>query len=410
MRCRNCKQPLAQNFVDLGHSPPSNAYLRAHELLKPEKWYPLRLLICEGCYLVQTEDFVNFDEMFSADYAYFSSFSSSWLAHCEAFTDEICQFLKLDKTSFVVEAASNDGYLLKNFKKRGIKCLGIEPTKSTAEASIKNNIETIQNFFTKDLAHKILSLHGAADLMIGNNVLAHVPDLDDFLGAYKILLKPEGVISFEFPHLLQLLKEVQFDTIYHEHFSYFSLNTVIDVLSRRGLYLFDVEELPTHGGSLRIFVTHAGNSQIQQGKNVARILEKEKTAGLMSLNVYSEFSDKVFKIKDDLLYFLIQQKRLGKRVCAYGAAAKGNTFFNLAGIRPDLVEFVADRNHDKQDKFLPGSRIPILDEQHLREMKPDYVLILPWNLAKEIGPQLSYVRKWGGKLVTAIPNIKFLEV
>lgn len=409
MRCRNCKQSLAQTFVDLGHSPPSNAYLRANELLKPEKWYPLRLLICESCYLVQTEDFVNFDEMFSDDYAYFSSYSSSWLAHCEAFTDEICQFLELDKNSFVVEAASNDGYLLKNFQKRRIKCLGIEPTNSTAEASIKNGIETIQDFFTVELAHKILPQYGKADLMIGNNVLAHVPDLDDFLGAYKILLKPEGVISFEFPHLLQLLGQTQFDTIYHEHFSYFSLHTVIDVLSRRGLYLFDVKELPTHGGSLRIFVTHSENRHIQVSKSVTLQLEKEKAANLMSLNIYNEFAEKVFKIKDDLLLFLIQQKRLGKRVCAYGAAAKGNTFFNLAGIRPDLVEFVVDRNHDKQNKFLPGSRIPILAERHLKEKKPDFVLILPWNLAEEIGPQLSYVHTWGGMLVTAIPKIKFLE-
>jgi predicted TPR repeat methyltransferase len=409
MRCRQCDKKLTLSLVDLGTAPPSNAYLTKDSLDHPELWFPLRVLVCDSCWLVQTEDFARADELFDADYAYFSGFSSSWLVHSERYVDAMVERFELCEDSHVVEVAANDGYLLQYVKIRGIPCTGVEPTASTATAARKKGIPIIEDFFGVELAHRMKSESLSADLMTANNVLAHVPDINDFVAGFTKLLKPEGVATFEFPHLLKMIEQSQFDTIYHEHFSYLSLTAVSSIFEANGLNIFDVEELPTHGGSLRVFAQRSDQRSHILKSSVVTILDREVAAGLTSVDGYSGFQDRADRIKDELLEFLIKTKREGKRVAAYGAAAKGNTLINYAGIGPDLIEFVVDRNPAKSGKYMPGSRLPIVSENKLLEFKPDYVLILPWNLEAELRSQLSYISDWGGVLVVAVPKFKICK-
>ena len=406
MKCRHCQTPLATSFIDLGSAPPSNAYLGKDDLKKPEKWYPLHILVCEHCWLVQTEDYADADELFSEDYAYFSSFSKSWLAHAENFVEKMQARFGLTNASHIVEIASNDGYLLQYVQERGIPCLGIEPTKSTAAASREKGIDTLEEFFGVELAERLAAEGKQADLTAANNVLAHVPDINDFVRGFSLLLKPSGVASFEFPHLMQLVTHGQFDTIYHEHYSYLSLTAVSHIFAANGLTVFDVEELPTHGGSLRVYACRADTEAHKVQDSVSALLAREKAAGMQTAAYYAGFQDKADKIKNDFLEFLLFAKREGKTVAGYGAAAKGNTLLNYAGIRPDLLPFVVDMNPAKQNKFLPGSRIPILPPAAIEERKPDYVIILPWNLRTEIAEQLAYIRSWDGQFVTAVPELE----
>ncbi|MBL1147468.1 MAG: methyltransferase domain-containing protein [Pseudomonadota bacterium] len=406
MKCRHCQTPLATSFIDLGSAPPSNAYLGKDDLKKPEKWYPLHILVCEHCWLVQTEDYADADELFSEDYAYFSSFSKSWLAHAENFVEKMQARFGLTDASHIVEIASNDGYLLQYVQERGIPCLGIEPTKSTAAASREKGIDTLEEFFGVALAERLAAEGKQADLTAANNVLAHVPDINDFVRGFSLLLKPSGVASFEFPHLMQLVTHGQFDTIYHEHYSYLSLTAVSHIFAANGLTVFDVEELPTHGGSLRVYACRADTEAHKVQDSVSALLAREKAAGMQTAAYYAGFQDKADKIKNDFLEFLLFAKREGKTVAGYGAAAKGNTLLNYAGIRPDLLPFVVDMNPAKQGKFLPGSRIPILPPAAIEERKPDFVIILPWNLRTEIAEQLAYIRSWDGQFVTAVPELE----
>ena len=374
----------------------------------PEKYFPLRVLVCTQCWLVQTEDFADAGELFSADYAYFSSFSTTWLKHAEKYVADMAQRFALDADSHIVEVAANDGYLLQFAKARGIPCLGIEPTTSTADAARAKGIEIVEEFFGVKLARKLVAEGRQADLTAANNVLAHVPDINDFVGGFATLLKHAGVATFEFPHLLRLVTENQFDTIYHEHYSYLSLTAVKRIFEQNGLNVFDVEELPTHGGSLRVYAQRKDTGARQPSTNVAKLLEQEAAAGMDTAAFYAGFQAKANKVKNDLLVFLIEAQRAGKSVAGYGAAAKGNTLLNYAGVRPDLISFVVDRNPAKQDKFLPGCRIPIVSEAHLKQARPDYVVILPWNLRAEVIEQLAYVREWGGQFVTAVPALKVI--
>lgn len=405
MKCRHCDSQLDLSLVDLGSAPPSNAYLTEQALHAPEKWFPLRVLVCRGCWLAQTEDFSQAEELFSADYAYFSGFSTSWLAHCERFVGDMVQRFHLGASSHVIEAAANDGYLLQFVKARDIPCTGIEPTASTAAAARSKGIPIIEDFFGTRLARK-LGKDMQADLTVANNVLAHVPDINDFVEGFSILLKPHGVSTFEFPHLLKLVVENQFDTIYHEHFSYLSLTTVNQVFSHNGLTIFDVEELQTHGGSLRVFAQKHDTGRNPRTSRLDELLEKEREAGMCGADFYHGFQGRIERVKNDLLAFLLTAKREGKTVAAYGAAAKGNTLMNYAGIRRDLISFVVDRNPAKQGKYMPGSRIPIVDEAHLRSECPDYIVILPWNLKDEVQRQLQYTRAWGAQLVVAVPALR----
>lgn len=406
MKCRHCSAELSLSLIDLGSAPPSNAYLNEDTLRSPEKWFPLRVLVCTECWLVQTEDYAGAEELFSADYAYFSSFSTSWLQHAEDYAARMTERFGLDSNSHVVEIAANDGYLLQYFKLRGIPCLGIEPTASTAAAARAKGIEVVEDFFGIRLASTLVSQGKQADLTAANNVLAHVPDINDFVSGFAQLLKPTGVATFEFPHLLRLLEENQFDTIYHEHFSYLSLTSVTRIFEQNGLTIFDVEELTTHGGSLRVFAQRIDSGGYQTSPVVKEILAREVTIGMQTQTYYAGFQEKTDKVKDDFITFLIEAKRSGKRVVAYGAAAKGNTLMNYAGVRPDLIPCVIDRNPAKQGKYMPGSRIPIVDEPSILAGKPDYVLILPWNLRSELMTQLAYIREWGGKFVTAVPTLE----
>ena len=406
MKCRHCQTELTLPLIDLGVAPPSNAYLTQHTLHAPEKYFPLRVLVCSECWLVQTEDYAGADELFSADYAYFSSFSTTWLQHAERYVADMVQRFALNANSHIVEVAANDGYLLQYAKVRGIPCLGIEPTTSTADAARAKGIEIVEEFFGVQLAEKLVAQGKQADLTAANNVLAHVPDINDFVGGFAVLLKPAGVSTFEFPHLLRLVSENQFDTIYHEHYSYLSLIAVKRIFEHNGLSVFDVEELPTHGGSLRVYAQRTDSGIHEISANVANMLQREVQAGMATPAFYGGFQDKADQVKNDLLAFLIEAKRAGKTVAGYGAAAKGNTLLNYAGVRPDLLPYVVDRNPAKQDKFLPGCRIPIVAEAHLIQAKPDYVVILPWNLRTEVIEQLAYIREWGGQFVTAVPNIK----
>ena len=405
MKCRHCRSELTLLFIDLETAPPSNSYLTQIQLSEPEKWYPLRVYTCTACWLVQTEDYAHVSELFSSDYAYFSSFSTSWLAHAKAYVDAMASRFGLGRNSLVVEVASNDGYLLQYVKERGIPCVGIEPTTSTADASRSKGVETIEEFFGVALADSLVAAGRAADLTAANNVLAHVPDINDFVAGFARLLKPQGVSTFEFPHLARLLEHCQFDTIYHEHFSYLSLSAVQRIFERNGLAVFDVEEISTHGGSLRVYAQRRDTGAHTVTPAVAALLAREHAAGVTTPSYYSGFQARALTIKDDLLRFLLEAKRDGKRVGAYGAAAKGNTLLNFAGIRSDLLPWVVDRNPAKQDKFLPGSRIAIVDEARLLRERPDFVLVLPWNLKNELMGQLAPVREWGGKFVFAVPEL-----
>ncbi|MBP9885966.1 MAG: methyltransferase domain-containing protein [Leptospiraceae bacterium] len=406
MKCRHCNSLIENEFADLGTSPPSNSYLREDQLHKPEVFYPLRVKVCDSCWLVQIEDFTNREEFFSSDYAYFSSFSTTWLAHAKDYVEKMVNRFNLTETSFVLEVASNDGYLLQYVKERSIPCMGVEPTKSTAEVAISKGIPTRQEFFGVKLAESLVSENKKADLTAANNVLAHVPDINDFITGFSILLKDTGVSTFEFPHLFQLVNHSQFDTIYHEHYSYLSLIAVQKIFLANGLEVFDVEEISTHGGSLRVYAQKKEKGQQKISDRVTRLIEKEKNAGVDTLSFYEGFQSKINTVKNQMLEFLIKASSEKKIVVGYGAAAKGNTFLNYAGIRSDLISFVVDKNPHKQNKFLPGSRIPIYDEQKIKTIKPKYVVIFPWNLKSEVSEQLAYIREWGGKFVVAIPNLE----
>ena len=407
MKCRNCGSLLTLPLIDLGSAPPSNAYLSPENLRKPEQWFPLRVLVCEQCWLVQTEDFDHTIEPFGADYAYFSGFSTSWLKHAERYVAEMVVRFDLGPMSHVIELAANDGYLLQYVKARGIPCTGVEPTASTAAAAREKGIPIIEEFFGLRLATRLASDNTRANLLVANNVLAHVPDINDFVAGVAIILAPSGIATFEFPHLLKLIAENQFDTIYHEHFSYLSLTAVQTIFNQNGLTIFDLQEIPTHGGSLRVFAARADEPRERQA-SVSALLEREREAGVASASYYSGFQAKADRVKTDLLSFLIETKRHGKTVIGYGAAAKGNTLMNYAGIRPDLIPFVADRNPAKRGKYMPGSRIPIVSEECIGKRKPDFVLILPWNIRAEVVQQLEYIRSWGGRFVTAVPGFTVL--
>ena len=405
MNCRHCGAPLAQIFIDLGIAPPSNAYLTAAELRRPEKRYPLKVMVCARCWLVQTEDHAAADELFGADYAYFSSTSSGWLAHAKRYADKMIRALALTRASFVIEIACNDGYLLKNFVAAGIPCLGIEPTASTAEAAEQRGVPVLREFFGEALGRRLAAKGKQADLIAGNNVFAHVPDINDFTRGLKAALKPRGTVTLEFPHVMRLIEHAQFDTVYHEHFSYLSLFTAARIFKTAGLRVFDVEELPTHGGSLRLYGCHE-NDRRATSTAVSALLAEEKRRGLQTLAVYRAFQTRADAIKDDLLRFLLERKSGGQSVAAYGAAAKGNTLLNYAGVTPDLLPFVCDAAAAKQGKFMPGSHIPILPPAALSERRLDYVLILPWNIAEEIKAQQSALAASGTKFVTAVPRLE----
>ncbi|MDP4078090.1 class I SAM-dependent methyltransferase [Acidovorax sp. A1169] len=405
MKCRHCASPVTLPLADLGTAPPSNAYLREPALHAPERWYPLRVLVCENCWLVQTEDFAAADALFDADYAYFSSFSSSWLAHAQAYVEDMVQRLSLGAHSQVVEVAANDGYLLQYVAGRGIPCLGVEPTASTAAAARARGIDVVEQFFGVALARTLVADGRAADLTVANNVLAHVPDINDFVAGFAVLLKPQGVATFEFPHLLQLVQQCQFDTLYHEHFSYLSLTAVQRIFAANGLTVTDVQELPTHGGSLRVFAQRS-DASAQVHDRVAQLLARETAAGVSSAAFYGGLQEQALRIKRELLAFLLDCHARGLKVGAYGAAAKGNTLLNFAGVRADLLPYVVDRNPAKQGQFLPGSRIPVVDEAHLRAHRPDRVLVLPWNLREEVTAQLDYVGGWGGQFAVAVPRLE----
>jgi len=408
MRCRHCGAALTLPFVNLGCPPPSNAYLTADKLKAPEKRFPLRVLVCEQCWLVQTEDFARASELFDAQYAYFSGYSSTWLAHCERYVALMTTALGLGAASHVVEVATNDGHLLQYVKARNIPCTGIEPTASTAAAARAKGIAVVEQFFGVHLARQLVAQGKAADLIAANNVLAHVPDVNDFVAGFAVLLKPDGVTTFEFPHLVRLIADNQFDTIYHEHFSYLSLTAANQILSANGLSIIDVEEHPTHGGSLRIFAQRKDTGKRARTACVDKLLEREFSLGIKTPAYYTGFQTSSDRVRDDFRRFLLDAKRQGKHVAAYGAAAKGNTLMNYARVRADLIEFVADRNPAKQGRFMPGSHVPIEAERRLVELKPDYVVILPWNLKDEIAQQLAYIRAWGGRLVTAVPALEVL--
>ncbi|MBD8880537.1 class I SAM-dependent methyltransferase [Rhodanobacter sp. 7MK24] len=405
MKCRYCNTSLHDVFLDLGSAPPSNALLNATDLDAPELHFPLRLYTCSNCHLVQVDEVQRHDALFSSDYAYFSSYSRTWLTHAERYVAYAIGRLGLGSHNFVMEIASNDGYLLQYVKACGIPCIGIEPTASTAAAARARGIETIELFFSERFASEFAVTRQKADLIIANNVLAHVPDLNDFVAGLSAALAPDGTITVEFPHLLQLLEHCQFDTIYHEHFSYFSFHTVRQIFVSHGLRIWDVEELPTHGGSLRLWACHLNATQ-DETSAVDALLARESAAGMMDIGHYLGFQPLADGIKNAFLAFLLECKRDGKRVVGYGAAAKGNTLLNYAGVRPDLLNYVVDASPHKQGRYLPGSRIPVVDEKHIREDRPDYVVILPWNLREEITTQLNYIREWGGKFVTAVPALR----
>ena len=407
MKCRACKKNISHIFLDLGFSPPSNEYINAADINKPELFYPLKTFICDNCWLVQTEDFVRSKDLFKNDYAYLSSTSKLWLEHSKKYVSFITKKLNLSKDSFVVELASNDGYLLHNFKKMNIPCLGVEPTIAAADISIKQGINVIVDFFSNNLALKIKEKFQKADLIIGNNVFAHVPDVNDFTKGMKSLLKKNGTITLEFPHLLKLIKGLQFDTIYHEHFSYFSLISAEYIFKKNNLKIYHVEELDTHGGSLRIFLSHI-NNDIKINSSVIRLLNKEKEYKLNKLATYSFFNKKVLSLKFDILNYLIRQKKSGKKIAAYGAAAKGNTLLNYLGVKSDLIDFVCDNSKLKQNKFLPGSHIPIVSDDFLYLHKPDLIIIFPWNISNEIIKSIDK-KRLNSKFIKLIPKINILK-
>ncbi|MBI5099500.1 MAG: class I SAM-dependent methyltransferase [Nitrospirae bacterium] len=407
-RCRFCETPLQHSFVDLGMSPMANSYLKAEQLKKMEPFYPLHTYVCGNCYLVQLPEFESPEHIFS-DYAYFSSYSDSWLKHARDYTDMMIRRFRFDSQSRVIEIASNDGYLLQYFKEKQVPVLGIEPAGNVAEAALAKQIPTIVKFFGTKTAKELTAESRHADLLIGNNVLAHVPDLNDFVSGLKILLKPQGIITMEFPHLMRLIDENQFDTIYHEHFSYFSFITVNKVFASHGLKIFDVDELPTHGGSLRIYACHEENASRPVDGRALNLIDKEERSGFRDMKFYLTFGEKVKETKRAVLDFMIRDKRHGKSIAAYGAPAKGNTLLNYCGIRTDFIDYTVDRSPHKQGLFLPGVHIPIYGPDKINETRPDYLVILPWNLKDEIMEQMSHIRDWGGKFVVLIPEVQVID-
>ena len=408
MKCRHCAtrlDPSADVFLDLGAAPPSNAFLREQDLGAAEPHFPLKVLTCPACRLVQVDEVERHEALFSDDYVYFSSYSSSWVAHAQRYVDEVVERLGLGSQSRVMEVASNDGYLLQHVRTRGIPCIGVEPTACTAAAARAKGVETIGEFFGAAFGRRYRAARGRVDLVLGNNVLAHVPDINDFVAGFREVLAPGGSVTVEFPHLLQLVQQGQFDTVYHEHFSYLSLATVNLIFAAQDLTVWDVEALPTHGGSLRVWAQHRENPRAQTVR-VAEMLRLEEGAGMGQPDFYRGLQARADCIKVALVGFLIEQKRAGRSVVGYGAAAKGNTLLNYAGVRPDLLPFVADASPHKQGRYLPGSRIPVRDEAALRAARPDCVLLLPWNLRDEIAGQLAYVRDWGARFVTAVPELR----
>lgn len=404
--CRFCENALSHSFTDLGMSPPSNRYLRADQLKEMEPFFPLHAYVCDKCFLVQLEQFHTPEEIFASEYAYFSSYSESWLKHAREYCEKMQGAYNLNKSSLVIEIASNDGYLLQNFVRAGIPCLGIEPAANVAKVAVEKGVPTRVEFFGTAIAKKLSAEGKQADLLLGNNVLAHVPDLNDFVAGLKILLKPSGVITFEFPHLLQLMQQNQFDTIYHEHFCYFSLLAIDKVFAKHGLTIFNAEELPTHGGSLRIHATHSGERPI--APSFEAVMKKEKSYGLDKGATYDRYADQVKETKRKLLAFLCDAKAKGKKIVAYGAAAKGNTLLNYCGVRGDFLDYVVDLNPHKQNMFLPGTHIPIYAPDKIKETKPDIVLILPWNIKDEVVKQMSFIKEWGGQFAVPIPEAKII--
>ena len=406
MNCRHCNATLTLPLIDLGFAPPSNAYLNKQQLQQPEKKYPLRVLVCQTCWLAQTEDFAQAHELFDADYAYFSSFSSTWLEHAKRYANEMSARFNLGSSSHVVEIAANDGYLLQYFKAANIPCTGVEPTASTAAAARAKGIHIVQEFFGVTLANTLVLQGKQADLTAANNVLAHVPDINDFVAGFTVLLKSTGVATFEFPHLMQLMALNQFDTIYHEHFSYLSLTAVQRIFAANGLTVFDVEEHPTHGGSLRVFAQRTDTCKQPIDDRVAKMLRTEDAMGIQTEKYYLAFQARAEKVKDDFINFLAEAKRQGKTVAAYGAAAKGNTLMNFAELGSDLIQYVVDKNPAKQGKFMPGSRIPIVSPEALRSPRPDYLVILPWNIAEEVMQQNAVLAELGTQFVKAVPKLE----
>ena len=406
MKCRFCKTELTYLFIDLFHPPASNSFLTGEQLNEPETYFPLKVFTCPECFLVQIDEYKNSGDIFSQEYAYFSSYSSSWLAHAKDYTKKMINRFGINQNCLVIEIASNDGYLLQYFKDKNVPVLGVEPSKNTADVARQKGIESINEFFGTRLAREMIAKDLKANLLIGNNVLAHVPDIVDFVAGLKLVLKEDGIITMEFPHLMQLIENNQFDTIYHEHFSYLSFYSVQKIFKAQQLEIFDVEEIRTHGGSIRIYAKHKDDPTNEISRNVVLLLEKENQKGITDLNYYSHFSQKAFQVKLAFTTFLITQKKLGKKVAAYGAAAKGNTLLNYCGIKNDLIEYVVDASPHKQNKFLPGSHIPVVNEPFLKNDKPDYVVIFPWNLKEEISQQLRYIRNWNGKFVTAVPSLE----
>ena len=406
MKCRHCNATLSLPLIDLGFAPPSNAYLNKQQLQQPEKKYPLRVLVCQTCWLAQTEDFAQAHELFDADYAYFSSFSSTWLKHAKCYANEMSARFKLGSSSHVVEIAANDGYLLQYFKAANIPCIGVEPTASTAAAARAKSIHIVQEFFGVALANTLVLQGKQADLTAANNVLAHVPDINDFVAGFTVLLKSTGVATFEFPHLMQLMALNQFDTIYHEHFSYLSLTAVQRIFAANGLTVFDVEEHPTHGGSLRVFAQRTATGKQPINDRVAKMLRTEDAIGIQTEKYYLAFQARAEKVKDDFINFLAEAKRHGKTVAAYGAAAKGNTLMNFAELGSDLIQYVVDKNPAKQGKFMPGSRIPIVSPEALQSQRPDYLVILPWNIAEEVMQQNTVLAELGTQFVKAVPKLE----
>lgn len=405
MQCRHCASSLNISFADLGKAPPSNAYLSEKNLKDSEKWYPLKVLVCSNCWLVQTEDYTGREELFTSDYAYFSSYSSDWLLHCKKYAEAMIKRFALNERSMIGEIASNDGYLLQYFQQQHIPCFGVEPTENTALVARQKGLTIFGEFFGRAFATELVKQHYSADLLAANNVLAHVPNINDFVSGFAQLLKPNGVATFEFPHLYRLITEAQFDTIYHEHFSYLSLSAVKRIFEKNGLAIFDVEEIPTHGGSLRVYAMRADTGEHAVTSMVNALLQKEQLAGMLQSSFYTDFQKRMVNIKEQLLSFLTAAKSRNEKVVGYGAAAKGNTLLNFAGIQADLVSYVVDKNPAKQYKYLPGSHIPVVSEEKLTIDKPQWIIIFPWNLRNEIAAQLAYVREWGAKFVIAIPSL-----
>lgn len=406
--CRFCGAPLEHTFVDLGMSPPCQTHIEPHQLNHMEAFYPLHAFVCAQCFLVQLKDYVSPKDIF-IEYAYFSSYSDSWLRHAKAYTDLMVDRFGIGHKSQVVEIASNDGYLLQYFVEKGVPVLGVEPAANVAQVAVKKGIPSVAKFFGAETARELVAAGTRADLLLGNNVLAHVPDLNDFVSGMKVLLKPTGVITMEFPHLMRLMEDNQLDTIYHEHFSYLSFYTVELVFAAHGLTIFDVEELPTHGGSLRIYARHEEDATNPVSPRVALLRTRESNAGFTNLEHYFSFAGQVRKTKRQLLDFLIRIKREGKRIAGYGAPGKGNTLLNYCAIRTDFLDYTVDRNPYKQGKYTPGTHIPIYPVEKIRETKPDYVLILPWNLKDEVMRQMEYIREWGGKFIVPIPEVAIYE-